>query len=817
MLMTETKVKSGVDWSSRIEGQLRNQFAKSLRSATPDELFRAAAGALRPSLIDGLLKTAERFQAADAKSVYYLSTEFLMGRALANNLFGLGLYSELENSFADLGLQLSDVLEVEPDAALGNDGVGRVAACFLDSLASLNMPGYGYGINYEYGLFRQQIEDGRQKEKPNFWASAHSPWLIEHVEQPYVIPLYGRVEHGTDRKGNYNPIWMDWQTIVGVAHDLPIVGQDGQTVNFLRLFSARTSEDFNSGICNEGDYLRAVERNMHSGIVSKVLYPTGALGVGQELRLIQEYFLVACSVRDIFLTCLARHFDPLKLPSKVAIQLNDTHPALTVAELMRILLDEHDVAWGTAWEITQAVCGYTHHTLVPEALEKWSVELLERVLPRHLQIVYEINRRFLQQVAQRWPGDAGRLQRMSLIQEPGERMVRMANLSIVGSHSVNGFAAPHSELVKTELVPDFHEFFPGRFNNKTNGVTPRRWLCQANPGLSDWITEHIGDGWRRDLDELRGLEEFAWNPRSQREFMAVKKSNKRRLARAIAERTGIQVDTAAMFDVQAKPIHESKRQVLHILGVTDEYLRIVEDGLTLMSPRVHIFAGKAAPGDCMAKLVIKLIHNVADVVNLDPVASKYMKVVFLPDYAVSLAEVIIPGADLSEQISTAGTEASGTSNMKFALNGALTIGTLNSANVEMCEEIGPDNMFFFGQTAEEVRALRASGYKPSEWYFGNPRIRRVMDAVSANRFSPREPGIFDPICSSLLGQDPYLHIADFESYVRTQDLASQMFADAVAWGTKAILNVARMGKFSSDRSIQEYARDIWEIQAIPAS
>jgi glycogen phosphorylase len=611
-------------------------------------------------------------------------------------------------------------------------------------------------------------------------------------------------------------MWLDWKVLVGVPCDMPIVGADGQTINFLRLFSARASDEFDIGIFNEGDYLRAVEQKMQSETVSKVLYPSDAVASGKELRLTQEYFLVACAVRDIFRRFLAVHSDPRELAHSEAIQLNDTHPALTVAELMRALIDEHDLNWEEAWEATQAVCGYTNHTLMPEALEKWSVNLFERLLPRHLQIIYEINRRFLGEVSARWPGDDGRLQRMSLIEEGPQRMVRMANLSIVGSHAVNGVAALHSELVKTDLVPDFHEFFPGRFSNKTNGVTPRRWLRHANPGLSAWITERIGEGWHLDLTELRALDAFAHDRQSQNEFMAVKQANKRRLARAIADRTGLRVDSAALFDVQVKRIHEYKRQLLHVLGVIDEYLRVTEDGRTPVVPRVHVFAGKAAPGYYMAKLIIKLINNVARVIQQDARCAEHLKVVFLPDYKVSLAEIIVPGADLSEQISTAGTEASGTSNMKFALNGALTIGTLDGANVEMLEEVGAENIFIFGHTTEEVRALRNAGYNSREWSARDSRIMRVLDTLSNGRFCRGESGIFGPIHRLLLNDgDHYLHIADFASYIETQERVSQVFADSAEWSAKAIVNVARMGKFSSDRSIEEYAKDIWGIEAHP--
>ncbi len=812
---SQTDNNAAVDWAEHLRQMLRNQFVKDAGHATPDELFRAVAGALRPRLAEGLMETAARFRAANAKSIYYLSMEFLLGRSLTNNLCNLGLYQTMEAALAELGLGLSDILEVEPDAALGNGGLGRLAACYLDSMASLHMPGYGYGINYEYGLFRQEIDQGYQREKPDFWASDHSPWLIEHLDQACLIPVFGRIEESTDRDGAYNPMWLDWQVLVGVPHDLPVVSQDGRTVNYLRLYSARASDDFDISIFNAGDYLRAVERKMQSETVSKVLYPSDALAAGKELRLVQEYFLVACAVRDIFRRFHSRHADPRQLASQVAIQLNDTHPALTVAELMRTLVDEHDIPWDEAWEITQAVCGYTNHTLMPEALERWPVDLFERVLPRHLQIIYEINHRFLGEVAKRWPGDEGRLQRMSLIEEGSQRMVRMANLSIVGSHAVNGVAALHSELVRTDLVPDFDAFFPGRFCNKTNGVTPRRWLRYANPGLSAWIEQRIGTGWHRDLSELRALEPYSADSASRDEFLAVKQANKRRLARLISEQTGISVDPLALFDVQVKRIHEYKRQLLNVLGVIDEYLSIVEDGEMPAAPRVHIFSGKAAPGYVAAKLIIKLINSVADVVNRDRRTGGMLQVVFLPDYKVSLAEIVIPGADLSEQISTAGTEASGTGNMKFAMNGALTIGTLDGANVEIREEVGEENIFIFGLRTLEVKELRRQGCNPWDWYGRNPRIRRILDALSANRFNAAEPGIFDPIRRALLDDgDHYLHLADFASYREAQLSVARLFTDPAEWNRKTILNVARMGKFSSDRSIQEYADEIWGVQSL---
>lgn len=806
-------VSDARSWAASIEEQLRCQFAKHIADATPDELFRSAAAALRPLVVDGLMKTAQRYSAADAKSVYYLSMEFLLGRSLSNNLHNLGLYGVMDDAFAALGIHLSDVLEAEPDAALGNGGLGRLAACFLDSLATLHMPGFGYGINYEFGLFRQEIEDGRQKEQPDYWASARSPWLIERLDQSFVIPVYGRVEEGHDRFGNYNPMWLDWQVLVSVPHDVPIVGQAGGTVNFLRLFSARASDEFDIRIFNSGDYLQAVHRKMHSETVSKVLYPSDAIAAGQELRLVQEYFLVASSVRDIFRRYLSTGADVRSLAGRVAIQMNDTHPAMTVVELMRTLIDEHNIGWEEAWDITQAACSYTNHTLMPEALEKWPVDLFARVLPRHLQIIYEINHRFLQKVSRRWNGDAHSISRMSLIEEGPCRMVRMANIAIVGSHAVNGVAALHSELVKSDLVPEFHAFYPGRFTNKTNGVTPRRWLMHANPELCQWISDRIGDGWRTDLDRLQDLDRFAEDAESQESFLKVKHGNKARLASAVFERTGVRIHSRAMFDVQIKRIHEYKRQLLHVLGVIDEYFRIVQDGETLTVPRVHLFAGKAAPGYFIAKLIIKLINNIADVVNRDPRVGDQLKLVFLPDYKVSLAEIIIPAADLSEQISTAGTEASGTGNMKLALNGALTIGTLDGANIEILEAVGQDNIFIFGLQTEEVRRLQAQGYNPREHYQRNPRIRRIVDGFGA--FSAGEAGIFDPIRRILIDDgDRYFHLADLPSYLQEQERVAEVFSQPLLWSSKAIHNVARMSGFSSDRTIREYASEIWNIAAV---
>ncbi|HZO90970.1 MAG TPA: glycogen/starch/alpha-glucan phosphorylase [Chthonomonadaceae bacterium] len=799
-----------------IRQHVQYSLAKEPENLSHRDVFQAAALAVRDRMVDRMLETEHRYRQADAKRLYYLSMEFLIGRSLGNNLCNLGLWDHCAEALRALGADLEEAQESEPDAALGNGGLGRLAACFLDSLATLDMPGYGYGINYEYGLFRQEIDNGYQKENPDNWLAYGTPWQIERPEEACLVPMYGRIEHGEDRYGNYNPMWLDWKHVVGVPHDMPIVGYGGRTVNYLRLFSARSSFEFDMQIFNTGDYIRAVQQKIGSETVSKVLYPSDTIEAGRELRLQQEYFLVACALRDIVRRYTQDHATFDQFPSRVAIQLNDTHPALAVAELMRILVDENDQPWETAWEITQATLGYTNHTLLPEALEKWPVSLMERVLPRHLQIIYEINRRFLDQVASVWPGDIGRLQRLSLIEEGAHKQVRMAHLAIVGSHSVNGVSALHTELIKTALVPDFYQLWPERFNNKTNGVTQRRWLLKANPGLSNLITETIGDRWITDLNRLRELEPYAEDAGFQQAFLRVKRDNKARLAGLIRETARVAVDPDALFDVQAKRIHEYKRQLLNVMHIMDEYLSLIEDGQEPVVSRVYIFAGKAAPGYWAAKQIIKLIHSVGQVINNDPRVQGRLKVVFVPDYRVTLAEQIIPAADLSEQISTAGKEASGTGNMKFAMNGALTIGTLDGANIEIQEEVGAENIFIFGLKAEEIQQMREQGtYHPWEHYERSPALRRVLDALNENVFCPREPGLFGWIYQVLLyGGDPYFHLADMPSYSEAQARAGQAFTDPASWARKAILNVARTGKFSSDRTVAEYARDIWDVKSI---
>ena len=797
----------------RVRHHLRYSIGVRRENATAYDLFKAFALAVRQELLDGYYETEAKNRENRAKRVYYLSMEFLIGRSLENNLIALGLYDLFAEAAREWGVELSDVANAEPDAALGNGGLGRLAACFLDSIATLGIPGYGYGINYEYGLFRQQIRRGYQVEMPDHWGMEDSPWQVEIAKDVLYIPVYGRVEDATDRDGNYNPMWMDWTVLMGVPYDMPVVGYGGNTVNYLRLYAARASDEFDIQIFNQGDYIRAVEQKIESEKVSKVLYPSDAIATGRELRLLQEYFLVACSLRDIMERFRRSEDDIRLLPDKVAIQMNDTHPALTIAELMRMLVDERGLEWDLAWQITKSTCGFTNHTLLPEALEKWPVELLEKVLPRHLQIIYEINHRFLKEVERRWPHDPAMADRMSIVEEWPQRQVRMAHLAIVGSHSINGVAALHSELIKSKLVPDFYQLYPARFNNKTNGVTQRRWMKAANPALSKLITSKIGDGWITNLHELRALEQYVHDAEFMNDFAKAKVTNKLRVAQAVKRDTGVVVDPDSMFGVLAKRIHEYKRQLLNVMYVINQYHRIVDDGYVPSAPRTFMLAGKAAPGYYLAKLIIRLIHGVADVVNKDPRTKDLIKVVFLPDYRVSLAEVLIPGANLSEQISTAGKEASGTGNMKFAMNGALTMGTLDGANIEILEEAGAENLYIFGLTADQVNEYRLKGsYDPRSYLDTHPELRRIVDSMSSNQFCGGEEAIYLPLVHTLIyGGDPYFHFADFGAYSAAQEQAEIDYNDAEAWNKKALLNVARMGKFSSDRTIQQYARDIWKI------
>jgi starch phosphorylase len=764
---------------------------KDEHTATALDRYFAVAYSVRDRLMRRWIETQQAYYKRDAKRVYYLSLEFLMGRALENNLLNLGATDAMRGALSDLGLDLQDLLEHEPDAGLGNGGLGRLAACFLDSLATLSYPAYGYGIRYEFGIFDQEIRAGHQVERPEEWLRFGNAWEIARPE--YVVPVsfYGRTEHRVDEQGRHRARWVEARHVLGMPYDVPIAGYRNAAVNTLRLWRARASQELDLADFNAGDYLAAVEDKGFSENISKVLYPNDLTVMGKELRLQQQYFFVCCSIHDIVSRYLKTHEGFTSFPDKVAIQLNDTHPAIAIAELMRVLVDDHGLEWDEAWEVGSATFGYTNHTLMPEALEKWSVDLFGRVLPRHLEIVYEVNRRFVEGVRAEKKADEGALQRMSIIEDGPVKHVRMANLAVVGSRSVNGVAALHTELLKRELFKEFHALWPERFNSKTNGVTLRRWLLQSNEPLAE---DH---GFRRL-------------------FRAIKRDNKARLAEIVRTENGLTLDVDSIFDVQVKRIHEYKRQLLDVLRIAAEYLKMKEDRSYQPFPRTYLFGGKAAPGYAMAKWFIKLVNAVADVVNHDVDVQGRITVAFLKNYRVSLAERIFPAADVSEQISTAGKEASGTGNMKFALNGALTIGTLDGANVEIREEVGAENFFLFGLTVEQVAALKKRGYDPWEVYRGDRRLKGVIDALSSGLFSPGEPGLFRPIVESLLnGGDPYLVLADFAAYCAAQEEVERAYRDPERWTRMAILNVARSGKFSSDRTIHEYAREIWDIHPVP--
>ncbi len=795
---------------------LQYSQGKDEHTATQLDRYFATAYAVRDRMMRRWIETQQAYYRVDAKRVYYLSLEFLMGRALENNLLNLGIHDHMRSALSDLGLDLTDLLAQEPDAGLGNGGLGRLAACFLDSMATLSLPAYGYGIRYEFGIFEQAIRNGYQVELPEEWLRFGNAWEIPRPEYVVPVALYGRTEHGVDEKGKHRARWLDARHVLGMPYDTPVAGYRNGVVNTLRLWRARASEELDLADFNAGDYLRAVEEKDLSENISKVLYPNDLTVMGKELRLQQQYFFVACSIHDIVTRHLKVHEGFDDFADKVAIQLNDTHPAIAIAELMRVLVDEHLLEWDRAWEICRATFGYTNHTLLPEALERWSVDLFGRVLPRHLEIVYELNRRFLEGLRATHAADEGAISRMSLIEEGPVKQVRMANLAVVGSHSVNGVAALHTRLLQTQLFPEFHALWPGKFNSKTNGVTPRRWLLAANPELSRAITEVIGPSWITDATELRRLERYVDDAGFRRLFREIKRDNKARLADIVKAENGITLDLDTVFDVQVKRIHEYKRQLLNILRVASEYLRMKRDPSYQPLPRTYLFAGKAAPGYALAKWIIKLVTSVADVVNRDVDVHGRITVAFLRNYRVSLAERIFPAADVSEQISTAGKEASGTGNMKFALNGALTVGTLDGANVEIRDEVGEENFFLFGLTVEQVQALKRRGYDPWEWYRNDRRLKEVLDAVSSGVFSPGEPRLFQPIVDSLLnGGDPYLVLADFASYCACQEEVSKAYADPERWTRMAILNVARSGKFSSDRTIREYAEEIWGIKPVP--
>ncbi|MBC7369788.1 MAG: glycogen/starch/alpha-glucan phosphorylase [Undibacterium sp.] len=808
---------------SLILRHLTSTLARHPATATPRDWWVATALSVRDTIHERMIETQAVHNAQNVRRVYYFSLEYLMGRLFGNNLLATGLLDTAKDALTSLSQDFEKIRESEVDMGLGNGGLGRLAACFLDSLATLDYPALGYGIYYEFGLFKQSFVNGHQVEAPDNWIIFGSPWEVVRPEYTQEVRIFGRVENVFDDRGNYRPRWVDTKTILGVPHDIPTAGFGTKTVNLLRLWASKSTEDFDLAAFNSGGYVEAVREKAVGETISKVLYPNDKTENGKELRLGQQYFFVACSLRDI----IRRH---VRTPgnswdnfaTKVAVQLNDTHPAIAVVELMRILLDEEGVAWDRAWSIINATFAYTNHTLLPEALERWSVTLFERVLPRHLQIIYEINVHHLAAVEVRWPGDNEKKRICSVIEENGQRMVRMAHLSVVASHAVNGVAALHTALLKKDLFPEFDALFPGKFQNKTNGITPRRWVLKSNPRLSALITRTLAapaaTAWPRNLDLLRGLEKVAGDTAFQTEFMAIKRANKVDLAAVIKAECGVEVSPDAIFDVQIKRLHEYKRQHLNLLHILALYRRLLQNPALDIVPRVFIFGAKAAPGYDVAKNIIRAINTIGARINADTRIGGKLKVAFLPNYRVSLAEKIIPAADVSEQISTAGKEASGTGNMKLMANGALTIGTLDGANVEIGEEVGADNIFIFGLTVEQVEALWAKGYNPWDYYNADEELRAVLDWLGSDYWTPGESGAFAAVHDSILGHgDPFLVLADFRAYCDAQARVDGAYRDKSAWAKAAILNTARVGKFSSDRTIREYAEQIWNLPAVPVA
>mgnify|MGYP000203295225 CR=1 FL=1 len=788
---------------------------KDTITATERDWFYTAAAVVRERLIERWMETMRSYYREDTKRVYYLSMEFLMGRAMMNSVLNLGCDKDFRAALDAMGLDFQAIREVEHDAALGNGGLGRLAACFLDSMATLGIPGYGYGIRYEYGMFNQRIENGCQVEHPDNWLRYGNPWEFPRPEVLYQVKFHGHVVSHLDDSGKTHYHWVDTDDVMAMAYDTPIPGYGTETVNNMRLWAAKATRDFELKYFNEGNYIKAVEDKNESENLSKVLYPDDTTEMGRELRLKQQYFFVCASLQDMLHRYCKHHKTFDELPDKVAVQLNDTHPAIAIPELMRVLVDQHGLEWDHAWDISRRTFAYTNHTLMPEALETWPVPLFERVLPRHLQIIYEINHRFMRDVMHRYPGDTELLRRMSIIDETAGRRVRMAHLAMVGSHKVNGVAAIHTDLMRRTIFADFHHLWPDQIVNLTNGITPRRWLNQANPDLAHLISSRIGNGWVRNLDELKRLAPLAEDADFRRQFAEVKRANKTRLARMIAQRLNIEVHPDSLFDVQVKRIHEYKRQLLNVLHVVTLYNRIRANPAGDHLSRTVIFGGKAAPGYAMAKHIIRLINDIADIVNHDPVVADRLKVVFIPNYDVSTAQDLMPAADLSEQISTAGTEASGTGNMKLALNGALTIGTLDGANIEIRNEVGEENIFIFGLDTDEAARVYAEGHKPRDYYHGNAELKQVLDMLNSGYFSPEEPDRYQPVFDALIHQgDRYLLLADYASYIACQGRVEALYRDRHNWTRQAILNVANMGRFSSDRTIREYAEAIWEVKPI---
>jgi starch phosphorylase len=783
--------------------------------ATKNDYYMALAYAVRDRMLQHWISTAAAYTKQASRTVAYLSAEFLVGPHLGNNLINLGILDRVRECMTELGLNLDELLQQEEEPGLGNGGLGRLAACFIDSLATLEIPAVGYGIRYEFGIFHQEIVDGWQVEKTDKWLRFGNPWELKRPEWAVEVKFGGSAEPYADEQNRLKVRWVPHKTVIGVPYDTPILGYKTNTANTLRLWRSEAPESFDFAIFNSGDYYGAVNQKVASENLSKVLYPNDEQARGKELRLEQQYFFVSCSLQDMMRILRTQKIPVDQFHAKFAVQLNDTHPAVAIAELMRLLVDDALLPWADAWNVTRKTFAYTNHTLLPEALERWPIEVFGRVLPRILQIIYEINAHFLEEVRIRFLGDEERIVRMSLIDETGERYVRMAHLACVGSHAINGVATLHSELLKKDVLKDFYEMWPQKFSNKTNGVTPRRWMVLSNPKLSQLITEHIGDGWIKDLSRLKALEPLADNPEFRSRWHEIKHFNKQALAARALLRAGVTIDPSTMFDVLVKRIHEYKRQHLKVLHIVWLYHGIKSNPALEVQPRTFIFGGKAAPGYHLAKLMIKLITSVGDVINRDPDVRDRLKVVFLPNFNVKNGQRVYPAADLSEQISTAGKEASGTGNMKFSMNGALTIGTLDGANIEIRDEVGAENFFLFGLSAPEVYALKAKGYRPMDYYHANQGLKDVIDLIRSGFFSRGDPELFRPLMDGLLYQDPYLLLADFQSYIDCQNKVSEAYRDTDRWVRMSILNTARSGKFSSDRTIREYCSDIWRVKPVP--
>jgi glycogen phosphorylase len=817
---THGDTRRGTDsgaWKRALQENLFYVLGRFPATATLNDKYLALAYSVRDRLLERWVKTSETYYRKKVRTVCYLSAEFLLGPHLGNNLVNLDAFETAKQGMEELGLDFEKLLDQEEEPGLGSGGLGRLAACYLDSLATLQIPSIGYGIRYEFGIFDQQIRDGWQVEMADRWLRLGNPWEIRRPEIAVNVGFGGHTEAYADENGRYRVRWIPARVVKGIAHDTPMLGYRVNTANLLRLWSAEAVKSFDFESFNIGDYYGAVVEKVASETISKVLYPNDAALQGKHLRLEQQYFFVCCALQDMARIHLQTAADLSRFHERYAVQLNDTHPALAVAELIRILVDEHCMDWEPAWDITRQTMGYTNHTLLPEALEKWSVDLFGSTLPRHLEIVYEINRRFLDEVRRRYPGDDDRVRRLSIIDESVPRSVRMAHLACVGSHAINGVAALHSELLRRDVLRDFSDLWPQKFLNVTNGVTPRRFIMLANPGLTKLVTDAIGEGWTRELEQLRALEPMADDAAFREEWRRVKRRNKEALAAEIQSKTEVRLNPASLFDIQVKRFHEYKRQHLNILHVITLYHRLKRDSGYDAPPRTVVFGGKAAPGYFMAKRIIKLVHSVADVVNNDRAIAGRLRVVFVPDYNVKNSRRIFPGADLSEQISTAGKEASGTSNMKFAMNGALTIGTLDGANIEIREAVGAENFFLFGVTVEEVQQRLAHGYRPYDYYQSDEELRAAIEAIANGTFSNGDRELFKPIIDNLLGPDPYMVLADYRGYVACQQEVDRAWRDSERWTRSSILNVARMGRFSSDRSIRDYCRDIWHTEPVPIS